>query len=318
MNTKIKSIGIGLLVFFLCLVFLHAAVPKANPEEKKAEVVVSNTSEAIASSAEKEEQEKPVDSHLDLSPLKKKIDQYIKEEEIDPEEIGWYVIDLESNQAIGLHENTYFYAASTYKLPLAMLWYDKLDASQREKTKLRFDELHYEEGGPIGIDYEFGSMIPVEELLEAMIVQSDNSAAHILYSNLGGWTKYKEMLQKYDSSQKMNEKYLSYDNEFTPKNMGNILKYLYIHRHQYQDLIEDMEESAPGEFLDLNLGIDFPQKYGSYDYSYNAVGFSPSNHPYAIVIDTMLGDYGAYVIGDINEIVYDFFNQEEEKLPGGS
>lgn len=310
MNTKIKSLGIGILLFFLCLVFLHGIVSKTNQEKKESNIKEEKKIEVISSSPTEEEQEEPANSSLDLSLLKKEINQYIKEEEIDSEDIGWYVIDLKSNQAIGLNETTYFYAASTYKLPLAMLWYDKLDESQREKTMLRFDEEHYEEGGSIGINYEFGSMISVDELLEAMIVESDNSAAHILYSNLGGWTKYKKMLQKYDPSQKMSEKYLSYDNEFTPKNMGNILKYLYDHQSQYQDLIEDMEESMPGQFLDLNLEIDFPQKYGRYNYSYNAVGFSPSGHPYAIVIDTLLGDYGEDVIGDINEIVYNFFNQE--------
>ncbi|WP_289804297.1 serine hydrolase, partial [Dubosiella newyorkensis] len=251
---------------------------------------------------------------LDLQPLKKKLDDYLKENEIDAQEVGYVVIDLLSGDSIGANEDTYFYAASTYKLPLAMVWYEKInDQEAKLDEELVFLEDTYEEGGHIGTDYEYGSSISIQELLEAMIIESDNSAAHILYENLGGWPAFKKELKKFDPTQRIDEKYISYDNEFTPKNMGNILKYFYSHKDEFEKLLKDLKKSKPGEFLDRNLNVYFPQKYGSYDYSYNAAGINFNTHPYAIVIDTVLGDYGEVVIGDMNEIVYSYFVEQSNE-----
>ena len=237
-----------------------------------------------------------------------------QENEIDAQEVGYVVIDLLSGDSIGANEDTYFYAASTYKLPLAMVWYEKInDQEAKLDEELVFLEDTYEEGGHIGTDYEYGSSISIQELLEAMIIESDNSAAHILYENLGGWPAFKKELKKFDPTQKIDEKYISYDNEFTPKNMGNILKYFYSHKDEFEKLLKDLKKSKPGEFLDRNLNVYFPQKYGSYDYSYNAAGINFNTHPYAIVIDTVLGDYGEVVIGDMNEIVYSYFVEQSNE-----
>ncbi len=95
--------------------------------------------------------------------------------------------------------------------------------------------------------------------------------------------------------------------------MGNILKYFYSHKDEFEKLLKDLKKSKPGEFLDRNLNVYFPQKYGSYDYSYNAAGINFNTHPYAIVIDTVLGDYGEVVIGDMNEIVYSYFVEQSNE-----
>ncbi|MFA1015013.1 serine hydrolase [Dubosiella newyorkensis] len=311
MNKKNRIIVLMILVLFSFLTLFFVKDKK----DQKQEVVIREKV-ALQEHESKIEDQKIGEEEiaLDLQPLKKKLDDYLKENEIDAQEVGYVVIDLLSGDSIGANEDTYFYAASTYKLPLAMVWYEKInDQEAKLDEELVFLEDTYEEGGHIGTDYEYGSSISIQELLEAMIIESDNSAAHILYENLGGWPAFKKELKKFDPTQKIDEKYISYDNEFTPKNMGNILKYFYSHKDEFEKLLKDLKKSKPGEFLDRNLNVYFPQKYGSYDYSYNAAGINFNTHPYAIVIDTVLGDYGEVVIGDMNEIVYSYFVEQSNE-----
>lgn len=311
MNKKNGIIVLMILVLFSFLTLFFVKDKKGQKQE-----VVIREKVALQEHEPKIEDQKIGEEEiaLDLQPLKKKLDDYLKENEIDAQEVGYVVIDLLSGDSIGANEDTYFYAASTYKLPLAMVWYEKInDQEAKLDEELVFLEDTYEEGGHIGTDYEYGSSISIQELLEAMIIESDNSAAHILYENLGGWPAYKKALKKFDPTQKIDEKYISYDNEFTPKNMGNILKYFYSHKDEFEKLLKDLKKSKPGEFLDRNLNVYFPQKYGSYDYSYNAAGINFNTHPYAIVIDTVLGDYGEVVIGDMNEIVYSYFVEQSNE-----
>ncbi len=311
MNKKNRIIVLMILVLFSFLTLFFVKDKK----DQKQEVVIREKV-ALQEHESKIEDQKIGEEEiaLDLQPLKKKLDDYLKENEIDAQEVGYVVIDLLSGDSIGANEDTYFYAASTYKLPLAMVWYEKInDQEAKLDEELVFLEDTYEEGGHIGTDYAYGSSISIQELLEAMIIESDNSAAHILYENLGGWPAYKKALKKFDPTQKIDEKYISYDNEFTPKNMGNILKYFYSHKDEFEKLLKDLKKSKPGEFLDRNLNVYFPQKYGSYDYSYNAAGINFNTHPYAIVIDTVLGDYGEVVIGDMNEIVYSYFVEQSNE-----
>ncbi|WP_276932676.1 serine hydrolase [Dubosiella newyorkensis] len=311
MNKKNRIIVLMILVLFSFLTLFFVKDKK----DQKQEVVIREKV-ALQEHESKIEDQKIGEEEiaLDLQPLKKKLDDYLKENEIDAQEVGYVVIDLLSGDSIGANEDTYFYAASTYKLPLVMVWYEKInDQEAKLDEELVFLEDTYEEGGHIGTDYEYGSSISIQELLEAMIIESDNSAAHILYENLGGWPAFKKELKKFDPTQKIDEKYISYDNEFTPKNMGNILKYFYSHKDEFEKLLKDLKKSKPGEFLDRNLNVYFPQKYGSYDYSYNAAGINFNTHPYAIVIDTVLGDYGEVVIGDMNEIVYSYFVEQSNE-----
>ncbi len=225
--------------------------------------------------------------HKDITRLREQLIQYIKENESSREDVGFYIEDLESGDSIELNGDQLYVAASTYKLPLAMVYYDHINAG-----KMSAEEY--------------------EDLLNSMIVNSDNEAAEYLFDNLGGYDEFKRLIASYDDEQEADPAYVSYENEFTPRNMGHILGYLYHHKDAYDPLIKNMKASMPGQFLDRNLNIYFAQKYGSYDWSYNAAGLSLTGHPYSIAIYTTLGDAGETVIGDMNEICFRYFNDSEE------
>ena len=205
-----------------------------------------------------------------------------------------------------MNEKDEFIAASIYKLPLAMLYYDKVnDGEYTLDSTFTYSGYMHEDAGVVSSNYGIGSQIPLSDLLDDLIEYSDNDAGHILYENLGGWKEYKEAMTKYTDS--ISENYYTEDNVSTANTMNDVVTYLYEHKEDYKDLIENMEKAEPGEYLDRDTQLSMPQKYGMYDSALNSVGFVECNTPYSIVVLTDLGNKGADVMANINRIAYEHF-----------
>ena len=238
--------------------------------------------------------------------LAKDIEAYFQENGIDHEKVAYCITDLEHNIKYSMNEKDEFIAASIYKLPLAMLYYDKVNEGEYTlDSTFTYSGYMHEDAGVISSDYGIGSQVPLSDLLNDLIIYSDNDAGHILYENLGGWKEYKEAMTKYTDS--ISENYYTMDNVTTANAMNDVVTYLYDHKEDYKGLIKNMEEAEPGEYLDRDTQLSMPQKYGMYDYALNSVGFVECNTSYSIVVLTSLGDKGADVMANINRIAYEHF-----------
>ncbi len=232
---------------------------------------------------------------------------------IDPSQVGIVVHDLGSDAVYAHNETTYFTAGSTYKLPLAMLIYEKIDAGALALTDtLYYDASYYEEGGSIGINYLPGASIAVSELLHCLIVDSDNTAAHILIGSMGDWLSFKQEAVKY-SAVPIDENdgdYFSYYNVFTAGYMNDVLAYLWEHRDDFETLVDDLTAAKPDDYLNGVLGgTKMAQKYGQYEMAENAIGFSTSGHPYSIAVYTSLGYTGREWMGAVNAEIWQYFEE---------
>jgi len=276
------------------------------------------------------------------------IDAYLNRNNVDKDNIGIYVHDLKSDGTYMLNPDAYFVAASTYKLPLAMLYYEKINAGEIHLSDLisltiepDTDETTDDTAAAIEAPQStapIGSADPsasasasavitpaptpvstpepevytdsVEDALHAMIRNSDNTAATALYTNLGGWYTFKTGILKY--SDNLNEdgtpSKSSDDNTFTPSFMNDVLDYLYVHKESFQTLVEDLQIAQPNDYLNRNVNDVMAQKYGDYDGALNAIGFATTGNPYTIVIYTYCEDNAYELLGDINEICYSYFN----------
>ena len=238
--------------------------------------------------------------------LAKDIEAYFQENGIDHEKVAYCITDLEHNIKYSMNEKDEFIAASIYKLPLAMLYYDKVNEGEYTlDSTFTYSGYMHEDAGVISSDYGIGSQVPLSDLLNDLIIYSDNDAGHILYENLGGWKEYKEAMTKYTDS--ISENYYTMDNVTTANTMNDVVTYLYDHKEDYKGLIKNMEEAEPGEYLDRDTQLSMPQKYGMYDYTLNSVGFVECNTSYSIVVLTSLGDKGTDVMANINRIAYEHF-----------
>ena len=301
MDKKNKIIIISLLSALLIVLCVFAVEMKNT--EKKAYQGISE----IGEDQNTEVENKDNSQFIDMS-LEKDIEAYFQENGIDHEKVAYCITDLEHNIKYSMNEKDEFIAASIYKLPLAMLYYDKVNEGEYTlDSTFTYSGYMHEDAGVISSDYGIGSQVPLSDLLNDLIIYSDNDAGHILYENLGGWKEYKEAMTKYTDS--ISENYYTMDNVTTANTMNDVVTYLYDHKEDYKGLIKNMEEAEPGEYLDRDTQLSMPQKYGMYDSALNSVGFVECNTSYSIVVLTSLGDKGADVMANINRIAYEHFKQ---------
>ena len=299
MDKKNKIIIISLLSALLIVLCVFAVEMKNT--EKKAYQGISE----IGEDQNTEVENKDNSQFIDMS-LAKDIEAYFQENGIDHEKVAYCITDLEHNIKYSMNEKDEFIAASIYKLPLAMLYYDKINEGEYTlDSTFTYSGYMHEDAGVISSDYGIGSQVPLSDLLNDLIIYSDNDAGHILYENLGGWKEYKEAMTKYTNS--ISENYYTMDNVTTINTMNDVVTYLYDHKEDYKVLIKNMEKAEPGEYLDRDTQLSMPQKYGMYDYALNSVGFVECNTSYSIVVLTSLGDKGADVMANINRIAYEHF-----------
>lgn len=299
MDKKNKIIIISLLSALLIVLCVFAVEMKNT--EKKAYQGISE----IGEDQNTEVENKDNSQYIDMS-LAKDIEAYFQENGIDHEKVAYCITDLEHNIKYSMNEKDEFIAASIYKLPLAMLYYDKVNEGEYTlDSTFTYSGYMHEDAGVISSDYGIGSQVPLSDLLNDLIIYSDNDAGHILYENLGGWKEYKEAMTKYTDSISVN--YYTMDNVTTANTMNDVVTYLYDHKEDYKGLIKNMEEAEPGEYLDRDTQLSMPQKYGMYDSALNSVGFVECNTSYSIVVLTSLGDKGADVMANINRIAYEHF-----------
>lgn len=299
MDKKNKIIIISLLSALLIVLCVFAVEMKNT--EKKAYQGISE----IGEDQNTEVENKDNSQYIDMS-LAKDIEAYFQENGIDHEKVAYCITDLEHNIKYSMNEKDEFIAASIYKLPLAMLYYDKVNEGEYTlDSTFTYSGYMHEDAGVISSDYGIGSQVPLSDLLNDLIIYSDNDAGHILYENLGGWKEYKEAMTKYTDS--ISENYYTMDNVTTANTMNDVVTYLYDHKEDYKGLIKNMEEAEPGEYIDRDTQLSMPQKYGMYDSALNSVGFVECNTSYSIVVLTSLGDKGADVMANINRIAYEHF-----------
>lgn len=299
MDKKNKIIIISLLSALLIVLCVFAVEMKNT--EKKAYQGISE----IGEDQNTEVENKDNSQYIDMS-LAKDIEAYFQENGIDHEKVAYCITDLEHNIKYSMNEKDEFIAASIYKLPLAMLYYDKVNEGEYTlDSTFTYSGYMHEDAGVISSDYGIGSQVPLSDLLNDLIIYSDNDAGHILYENLGGWKEYKEAMTKYTDS--ISENYYTMDNVTTANAMNDVVTYLYDHKEDYKGLIKNMEKAEPGEYLDRDTQLSMPQKYGMYDYALNSVGFVECNTSYSIVVLTSLGDKGTDVMANINRIAYEHF-----------
>lgn len=299
MDKKNKIIIISLLSALLIVLCVFAV------EMKNTEKMAYQGISEIGEDQNTEVENKDNSQFIDMS-LAKDIEAYFQENGIDHEKVAYCITDLEHNIKYSMNEKDEFIAASIYKLPLAMLYYDKVNEGEYTlDSTFTYSGYMHEDAGVISSDYGIGSQVPLSDLLNDLIIYSDNDAGHILYENLGGWKEYKEAMTKYTDT--ISENYYTMDNVTTANTMNDVVTYLYDHKEDYKGLIKNMEEAEPGEYLDRDTQLSMPQKYGMYDSALNSVGFVECNTSYSIVVLTSLGDKGADVMANINRIAYEHF-----------
>lgn len=184
------------------------------------------------------------------------------------------------------NQDTYFTAASTVKVPVAIHYYDMINNGQITlNSTIKYDDSCYEPGGgTTSATYNAGDNVPISFLLKQSIVNSDNTAVNLLIDNLGFSTCRKSIAEFAT---------FPLSDEFYSKNVTcarysfDVINHIFKNQETYNNLIEDMKISSMGQYLKKYISdYEVAHKYGSYSGYVHDYGIVFAENPYLIGIFT--------------------------------
>ena len=176
------------------------------------------------------------------------------------------------------NETAFMIAASTYKLPLNLYYYDMQLAGEITGDTMitrgaSLDEAHYQ-----------------------TLVYSNNELAYSLWRRIGDWPEYKTAMRKYFTmtDDEIPQNYY-YDHVFCTRMMMDTLKVVWDGQEQYPELIDYLKIACPGAYFKTYLDVDetpVAHKYGSYEGAENDVGIIWAERPFLLAVYTSGLSYG--------------------------
>jgi len=242
-------------------------------------------------------------SQSSLEEVKNEIQNYMNTHGLTEENFAMFYYQPNNNDFFTFNENKYFTAASTIKVPLAMIYYEKINAGELSlDSKLVYKASDYEAGtGKTSIKYKTGDEIPLSFLLDEMIINSDNTATQILKHGLGGDETYRTLISKY-ARRPLPDNF--YDENVICAAFGyDIISYLYDNQNSFQHLIDNMKKSSNGGYLKKNIYCEVAHKYGSYEKNIHDFGIVYAKNNYLVGIFTVGRDDAEQMISEINQIL---------------
>ena len=257
---------------------------ETNTEENIAQEGAENTEE-VSNSEENTTVECVIEENIDTE-IQTLIQTIMGQNGLNENNFGFFYYNVNQHIGYEYNENQYFQGASTIKVPVSMLYYDKINAGTMTKeSTLKYTQDSYEAGaGPTAARYKVGSSVPLGFLIEQAIVNSDNTAVNIMIKNLG-YSNCKKEIQKYSDEEMPADYYTS--NVITPEFEFDIITYLYNNSNNYTELLEYMKKSSNGEYLKGQLPqYEVAHKYGSYSGNVHDYGIIYGKETYIVGIYT--------------------------------
>lgn len=249
-----------------------------------------------------EEQRKKEET--ELQSLTEQIRNYLGKN-IDNVGLAYY--DLNSGNTLSINGDKIFTAASTVKVPLAMLVYDQIaQGTLKENEALPYNEEFYEGGTGILQNQDLSKPIPLPTLVEYAIRYSDNIATNMLIGKLG-YENFKRGVDQMSGIVTSHE-----GNYITANGALNILKRLYtesLTNTYYQKIISWMKTTIFHDKMDRDIDQRLvAHKIGLYGSYVSDIGIVYTPDPYVLAIYTHGLDDPNTVIANVSKII---FNHEK-------
>lgn len=160
-------------------------------------------------------------------------------------------------------------AASTYKLPLNMYYYE-MEAS-----------------GEIAPDaYIPNSGTTLDVCHRLSLAESNNEVSIAMLYNLGSFRTYKDCMRKYFTQEEVPAQYYA-DNYYSTAMMMDALKYLYAHESDFTELLGYLKQAQPGAYFKKYISdCEIAHKFGSFEGAENDVGIIYAGQPFLLAVYT--------------------------------
>ena len=196
------------------------------------------------------------------------------------------------------NETAMFTAASTFKLPLNLYYYEL-----QNEGKISGDTVLTEGGATL------------DRCHYLSLVESNNELSIAMLYRIGDFRTYKETMRRYFTmtDDEIDPKYYQ-DNYYCTRMMMDALKYLYAHADEFPEMLDYMEQSLPRDayFLhDLADEVTIAHKYGSFEGAENDTGIFYTEQPFLLAVYTQ--SVGERIVALAADLAYDY-NLEQTRL----
>ncbi|MBR0041048.1 MAG: Ig-like domain-containing protein [Oscillospiraceae bacterium] len=202
--------------------------------------------------------------------------------------IGW--CDIMSGEEWYLNGDTFMEGASTYKLPLAMVYADRIAAGEITAN----DKVaHY----------------VLRKALEVMIIDSNNAVGEKLRDNLSrNYAEYRAMLVPNSglSEEELPEIFFRF-NQFSPRFMIGTLRTLWENEERYEMILDFLKQARPDDYFSEYRGdCEVAHKYGSDEGYVCDSGIIYAPRPFLLTVMTYSVLDAKRVLGEIARIAMDY------------
>ena len=222
----------------------------------------------------------------------------------EADKVGLVYYNIASGDTVSINGSKTFIAASTIKVPLAMIIYDQVsNGAKKETDTLKFSEINREGGTGILQNTILSSPIKINVLVEDAIRYSDNIAANMLITSMDfNQFKIQEDIKLGLITNHSN-------NEITALGAFNVLKQLNDGANNgnayYSTIINLMKNTIFNDRISANIPNSIvAHKIGNYDSNVHDIGIIYTEKPYILTIYTNGLRNANATISGISDIIY--------------
>ena len=203
--------------------------------------------------------------------LEARVAQFMEENYLNEQNFSMSYHNTVTGESYAFEGTHMMIAASTYKLPLNLYYYQQ------------------ELAGEIAPDALIAGVYRLSDCHYQSLVWSNNEISEAMLYQIGSFQEYKQTMRTFTdmTDDEIDPRYYS-GNLYCTRMMMDALKYLYDHAADYEEMLSYMKEASPqnGYFRKYVTECEVAHKYGSFEGAENDTGIIYAGQPFLLAVYT--------------------------------
>ena len=203
--------------------------------------------------------------------LETRVAQFMGENYLNEQNFSMSYYNTVTGESYAFEDTHMMVAASTYKLPLNLYYYQQ------------------ELAGEIASDALIAGVYRLSDCHYQSLVWSNNEISEAMLYQIGSFQEYKQTMRTFTdmTDDEIDPRYYS-GNLYCTRMMMDALKYLYDHAADYEEMLSYMKEASPqnGYFRKYVTECEVAHKYGSFEGAENDTGIIYAGQPFLLAVYT--------------------------------
>ena len=203
--------------------------------------------------------------------LEARVAQFMEENYLNEQNFSMSYYNTVTGESYAFEDTHMMVAASTYKLPLNLYYYQQ------------------ELAGEIAPDALIAGVYRLSDCHYQSLVWSNNEISEAMLYQIGSFQEYKQTMRTFTdmTDDEIDPRYYS-GNLYCTRMMMDALKYLYDHAADYEEMLSYMKEASPqnGYFRKYVTECEVAPKYGSFEGAENDTGIIYAGQPFLLAVYT--------------------------------